>query len=100
MWQRQFDKERILERLTICPALTVIARAAPTCSSTHVEWRDWIRFVAQRAVLKKKELHGCWRAKAREAMLGAIRTRSDGFAKSSQRNAIVSWLKNQGAPRP
>jgi hypothetical protein len=74
------------------PSLTVITRATPTLNSHTPEWRRWISFVTARAVLKRKELHGCWRALAREKMLGAIKGRSDAYALGAQRSAISSWL--------
>ncbi len=92
MWQREYSKERILKRLSDTPSLTVVGRIAPTVSCDHVAWRQWIAFVCARTALKRKELHGCWRAQAREAMLGAIKSRSDNYLKGSQRSAISSWL--------
>jgi hypothetical protein len=100
MWQRWTPKEAILDRLTLCPALSAVAGATPTLNSNHVEWRDWIRFVATKARAKRGELHGVWRAKARTAMLGVIKSRSDGFAKGAQRGAISSWLNRIKRPPP
>ncbi len=92
MWHREYSKERILRRLADTPSLTVVGRIAPTVKCDQGAWRQWIAFVCARAALKRKELHGCWRAQAREAMLGAIKSRSDNCLKGSQRSTISSWL--------
>lgn len=92
MWKQQYPKSCILARLEHANALASIAAAAPTEACDHVVWRDWIAWMDTKATAKRKELHGSWRIKARESMLGAIKARSDGFLRGAQRSAISSWL--------
>jgi hypothetical protein len=56
--------------------------------------------MGKRAKLKRSQLHGCWRAKQKKAMIGAIDSRSLRFKSGAQRLAIVSWLNRDKRSSP
>lgn len=100
LWAKHKNKQGILNRLMLSPTLMPQLEPIPEIESHHTQWVYWIRRTTAMATLKRKELHGSWRAQQQKQMMGFVKWRSKQYESGSQKMAIASWLKRAKRPPP